>query len=126
MGFDITWMGNNVIVSLSGKVSFKDIDTADGMLYGDARFEKMEYQIFDHTDVEEFNVSTSDLQMIGALDKSSSIWNRKMKVALVTRDKKIMDHIEEYKKVMKDTGWKIRAFDTLEEAKFWCNSNQPG
>ncbi len=112
------------MVTLWGKVTFKDIDAADGLLYGDARFEKMDFQIFDSTDVEEFDLSAIDLQMIGALDKSSSVWNKKMKVALVAKDPEFIQLIEEYKKVMEDTGWKIIVFDTLDEAKNWCNQNE--
>jgi hypothetical protein len=125
MSYTIDWIGNNAIISLKGHVDFKDIDTADGMLYGDSRYEKMEFQIFDMTDVENFNISKQDMQVIGVMDKNSSLWNKKMKVALVAKNESIVKLIEVYIEVMKATEWHIKIFPELDEALKWCNISLP-
>ncbi len=120
MGYSIEWIADNVIVTLSGKIKFADIDAADGLLYGGPRFERMEYQLFDLTNVEEFNLTDQELMIIGTLDKNAGIWNKRIKVALVTKDKKVIKLIETYQMVMSDTAWKVKVFAELGDAKKWC------
>jgi hypothetical protein len=122
MAFDIKWLGNNVIITMTGEVDFNEIDMANGMLYGDARFEHMNYQLFDLGKVEKIKLNAKDFELIGALDKNSSTWNRKMKVAVVLKDEEMMKLIEVYKNVMKETEWEIEVFKTLEDAQKWCES----
>jgi hypothetical protein len=122
MAFDIKWIGNNAIVTMTGEVDFSEIDMANGMLYGDARFEHMNYQIFDLGNAEIIKLKAHDFELIGALDKNSSIWNGKMKVAVVFKDDGMIKLIEVYKNAMKDTEWEIEVFNTLEDAQKWCES----
>jgi len=120
--YSIDWIGNNVIVRMKEEVSFHDIDAVDGLLYGDPRYEKMTFQIFDLTSVDVFNVTEQEMQVIGVLDKNSSLWNKKMKVALVSKNESIIKLIGTYIEVMQSTEWKVQIFPNLDEAEKWCNS----
>jgi hypothetical protein len=120
MGYTINWIGNNVIIRMDGMIGFNDIDYVNGLLYGDSRFENMRYQIFDLSDVQQFNLTARDFELLGILDKNSSIWNRSLKVAIVFTDEEMIKLMDYYKNEMKGTNWKIEVFRTFAEAEKWC------
>ena len=126
MNFSIEWINSNAIVTMTGEVGFEEIDFVNGKLYGDSRYERMEYQLFNMTDVEKFNLTARDFEMIGVLDRNSSIWNNRMKVAVVFRNEEMIRLMDFYKRAMKDTNWKIEVFRELDDAMNWCNGNLVG
>lgn len=86
MNFDLRWFGNNAIVTFKGKIDFTDIYKANTIIIGNSKFDNMDFEIFDFSDVKEFNLRNEDILAISALDKSSSVWNKNMKGALVLND----------------------------------------
>jgi hypothetical protein len=54
------------------------------------------------------------------MDKNSSSWNKKMKVALVSKDQSIIKLIDIYKRAMESTDWLVKIFPDIDEAKKWC------
>lgn len=121
MSFNIKWTNSNPIVTYSGVVNFEIISNSNNVIIGDARFDDMKYQIFDHSGVEKFMITQKELEMIGVLDKNSAVWNKKVKVALIFNDIKIEESIRKYLEIMAQTQWKVKVFDNYKEAEKWCN-----
>lgn len=121
MNFDLKWIDNNVIVAFKGKVDFNDINDANTIIIGDSRFDDLEFEIFDFCNVEKFNLTEKDILMIAALDKSSSIWNKEIKGALVFADKTVYKLAKKYIELMKDTDWTIKIFYNIDDAIKWCS-----
>ena len=120
MSHELSWTGNEVIISFSGDVDFYEITEVDDVIYGDPRFEKQIYQIWDFRRVDSFKISTVEAKVIGGIDRDTSMWNDNIKLAAVSQDQHIIDMTMDYKEVMKDTNWQIRMFDTFDDAYSWC------
>jgi hypothetical protein len=121
MSYQIIWQGSDVQITFEGTVVFDDIYEADNILYGDPRFDTMKYSLFDLFKVEKFDVSKREAEEIAALDRASTVWNNKIKVAIIARDPYIVELITVYKNNMAGTKWIIKGFDNLSDAVGWCS-----
>jgi len=65
-------------------------------------------------------LTEDEVQIIAMLDKSSSRWNNKIKLAVVTLDLYLLERIKPYIETMQDTEWSIKIFENIFEAKKWC------
>ena len=122
MNYKTKWIGSNAIVSFKGVISFDYINDANGEIYGDARFDTMDFLIFDFQEVEKFNITKEEISIISKLDKGSSRWNKNLKLAFIVSDnnKNFKDLTLYYINLMNDNDWKILIFNNLEEALDWC------
>ena len=120
MSYNITWQDSNVIISFEGNVNYQDVNEADNIVYGDSRFDDMKYQIADFSKIEKFELTEDEVQIIAMLDKSSSRWNNKIKLAVVTLDLYLLERIKPYIEALQDTEWSIKIFENIFEAKKWC------
>lgn len=77
MGFNIKWTNSNPIITYSGVVNYETIINSNNVIIGDARFDDMKYQVFDHSQVDKLVITQKELEMIGVLDKNSTVWNKK-------------------------------------------------
>ena len=121
MSYRHKWIGNDIIFSFNGEITFNEIDRANSEIYRDSRFDSMNYAIFDFTSVKHFDLSDGEVEVISALDQSISRWNRNLRLALVGNDD---DNVEEmivrYIKLMENSVWDIEHFDHPEPAIEWC------
>ena len=121
MNFHLRWIGNNVLVTFKGKIDFTDIYKANTIIIGNSKFDNMVYQIFEFSNVEAFNITNEDILAISALDKSSSVWNKNIKGALVFKDKSVLKLAEKYIELMQNVGWEIKIFYNIDDAVNWCS-----
>jgi len=120
MSYALNWKGSNVVITYNCNLTFQDIYELNNIIYGDSRFETMRYQILDWTKVEKFEISKKEVKIISTLEKSSTRWNNKVKLAIVVTDKEYLKAIEPYLKVMKSTNWEIKIFENIFECEKWC------
>ncbi|PCH78322.1 MAG: hypothetical protein COB98_00745 [Flavobacteriaceae bacterium] len=117
MGFQLEWDNNDANIKFYGILVLQDLMDANGLIYGDGRFDEMCVQIADFTDVERVDLSSKDAKIITTLEEGASRWNRVVKVIHVTTNLKLKTLLTLYKEGMKGTNWIIEVVDTLEEAK---------
>ena len=120
MSYSLTWQDSNAIMSFEGNVVFQDLYEADNIMYGDSRFDNMKYLIVDFSKTEKLELTEEETQIIAELDKGSSRWNNKIKLAVVTSDSYLIERIKPYIESMQDTEWSIKIFENIFEAKKWC------
>ncbi|MCG6187860.1 hypothetical protein [Maribellus maritimus] len=120
MANEISWNNSNIIVRFNGIVSADEIMSVNDLIYGDSRFDSMDYQIFDYSKVEKMAMNEIDTEVIGTLDKTASMWNRKLKVAVVSTNGFIDNLTQTYKKTISDTAWEVRSFSSIKDALQWC------
>jgi len=120
MSFQIVWDKNNANVNFYGTLTIKDFLEANGLIYGNHRFDNMEYQIADFTDVQKIELSDEDVIIISTLELSAVQWNRHVKVAHVTKNQILKDLVHVYETKMKETNWSCKLFENLTDAKEWC------
>jgi hypothetical protein len=121
MSYSYKWIGNDIVFSFIGEITFDDLDQANSEIYRDSRFDLMNYAIFDFLRVTHFSLNEEEMEVISALDQSIARWNRNLRLALVGTDH---DNVEEmilrYLKLMGNNEWDIEYFDHLESAIDWC------
>ncbi|MBL4939832.1 MAG: hypothetical protein JKY16_06130 [Lutibacter sp.] len=120
MSFKIKWKGANIIISFYGNLIYQDFYDANNLIYGDARFSLMEYQIADFSKIEKFEFTKEEIKIISTLEKSSSIWNNNVRLAIITSNEEYLRAIHPYLEAMKLTNWKIKIFENIIEGEKWC------
>jgi hypothetical protein len=122
MTFNIKWDKKGVYVKFHGVVNAQDLIDANNYVISNANFESISFQIFDFLDKEDFKITSYDINIIGAMDKSQSDFNKEMKVAIVTQDDYVKEITSEYIDIMKDSHWKIQIFSDYDSAIKWAKS----
>jgi hypothetical protein len=120
MANKITWNTSNIIVRFEGVVTAEEIMGIDNLIYGDPRFDSMNYQIFDYSRVEKMALSEADTEIIGTLDKTASVWNRHVKIAIISGSDFVGKLTQTYKKALSNTSWEVRIFTNINDALRWC------
>ncbi len=119
MGYSIFWEKKGVFVDFQEIATGKEVIKIDDILYSHDNFEKMRYQLWNFTKSEEIIFSDEEMEIIGVLDKSASVWNKSMLVAIVTTDNNFRESIEIYKKEIAGIGWACELFNDLTSARTW-------
>ena len=120
MSLSLEWSGNNTLVKITGTVTFMDLMNASNRVYGDGRFDEMNYQLIDLRELQNIEVTRDDLKIFSAIDSKSCYWNDHLKILCVTDNPDFIKMINIYKKFMENTNWEIRIFDSIDAAFDWC------
>lgn len=127
MSFQLDWKGSNVIVTFQGIPDFEEILRANNLIVNDPRFDTMEFQVFDFSSVEKFSITERDAEILAVLDKTSAHWNRKINVALIGNiiNPEVIRLAEKYMDVMSNSGWPVKLFANMGEARKWLSKEVP-
>jgi DNA polymerase/3'-5' exonuclease PolX len=119
----ITWEENGILFTHTGRVTNDEIMRMNDLMYGDNRFETIQYQISDYTLVTENLVNIQGAKIAGTLDRFSARWtSRHMKLVVVTTDPAFIRIAEHYFDQFRETEWEGRVFPDLESAYRWVRS----
>ena len=121
MTFNINWDKEGVYVKFRGNVTAQELIDANNYVISNANFDTINYQIFDFLHIDDFNISSYDISIIGTMDKSQSDFKKEMKVAVVTQDDYVREVITEYDQLMSGTNWITRIFSSIGNANSWVN-----
>jgi hypothetical protein len=119
MATKIIWQEKGILFVHSETVTVDEVLEANNVMYGDPRFDKIQYQISDYTGVTSNLITFSDARVVGKLDNTSSVWNPKMLIAIVSTDENFHPVIRKYFESFKNQGWKGGIFNTLGDAYKW-------
>lgn len=122
MTFNIKWHKKGVFLKFRGIVNSQDLIDANNYLISNANFELIDYQIFDFSEIDDFQITAYDMAIIGSMDKSQSEFNKKMKVAVITTDNYVKELTREYNIFMIGTDWSSQIFNDIETAKKWIDA----
>lgn len=124
MNYKFDWNQNDLLITFGEVISYEDIASADDTLFGDARFDNMEFVIYDFLPVREFTITDNNLMLTAAINMSASQWNRKLKMALVATDEGIIKAINRFIELMDKSNWDIHSFQSTEEAFDWATTEE--
>ena len=119
MTFNINWDKKGVYVKFRGVVTAQDLIDANNYVISNGSFEKIVYQIFDFLHIDDFKITSYDIDIIATMDKGQTNFKEKMKVAIITQDDYVKEISTEYEKSMENSGWKTKIFDNYDLAKEW-------
>lgn len=119
MNYTIEWKNSGVFIKFSGKLSDNLINHVNGLIIGHASFDSLKYQVWDFFEVEEFQINSEQGKITGVLDKAAAIWNKKMKVAVITINPNLIEYTKNYIYEIRDIEWECKIFDNRSEADKW-------
>lgn len=120
MSWKLTWHNENPYYILEGYIDFEELNNANNFIIGHKNFDLMKFQLWDLSNVSNFDITKQEMKIIGTLDKKAGIWNKYIKVALIITDEHTNGICLEYIEQMKDSEWKIKIFENFEDAENWC------
>lgn len=123
MNYDIKWKDKGVYVIMFNEVNEQFIEYVNGLIIGNEKFEEIKYQVWDFTDVSTYYIDEEKGREIGALDKAASVWNREMKVAVVTENESLIAYTKEYINEIANTSWQCKLYSNIESAWSWVLEN---
>lgn len=124
MGYKINWERRGVLVEFQDKSTGMDVINIDNLLYSYDKFEKMRYQLWDFTNSTEIIFTDEEMEIIGVLDKSASVWNKSMLVAIVSTDNVFINSLAIYKKEISEINWVCEIFNDINNARSWLSKMQ--
>lgn len=122
MTFNINWDKNGVYVKFRGNVTPQDLIDANNYVISNAKFESIEYQIFDFLHIDEFLITSYDITIIGTMDKGQVDFKEKMKVAILSQDDHVIEITKEYEQLMDGTSWETNIMTNIDDAREWVNA----
>lgn len=120
MTFNINWDKKGVYLKFRGVVTAQDLIDANNYIISNAKFDSIDFQIFDFLDIEDFKITSYDITIVGTMDKSQIAFKKNMKVGILTRDDYVKDIISEYKKIMEGSNWITQIFSDVDCARKWA------
>jgi hypothetical protein len=101
MGFEISWEPKGVVKRLFGHVTNDDLQKASAIVQGNARFDDLRYVIIDFLDCTSHSVSDPALLEVAAIDQAAlegkaRHTTRKIRIAILATDSKILDLAKHY------------------------------
>lgn len=124
MNYEIKWEDNGVCVLLFNEVNEQFIEFVNELLITNENFEKIRYQVWDFAEVDNYYLDSEKGREIGALDKEASIWNKEMKVAIVTENESLIAYTKNYIEEIKDTAWQCKLFSKIDKAREWAMNSK--
>ena len=119
MPYKIFWEEDCVTVEWSGKITYMENMEANGLIYGNKRYDTIHFQKSILLEADLSLLKTKNVKVIGELDKKSSIWNKDLTVVHIATDPFSLELISSWENTMKDSGWVFRTFKDLKSADSW-------
>jgi hypothetical protein len=118
------WENKGIYWRFSGVVTLDEQELADGEMYGDPRFDELEYFIWDGTDIDKVDYHETEADEPAAIDKVSSVYKPNLKGALIAKTESVKLVVQRYIKTSIELGssWEFKMFDSLEQAREWLAS----
>jgi hypothetical protein len=119
MPYNITWKPGGVIWTFHGILTGQDGVKANLDIYGDPRFDDLQYGIVDLSKVKQFDLTGEDVEAAAALDEAATITNPRLILAIVAHESEAVKFAELYKSAMSESSWKVEIFQSMEDAEEW-------
>jgi hypothetical protein len=122
MPYTTTWTKNGVIWTYFGVLTGEEALRSNIEIYGDERFDELNYQIVDFRDVTENQISDTDTKKIAYLDRAAATTNPRIRVAIVLKNEDCLNTAEVYRELSKTSPWQLKVCTSIEEAQTWIQS----
>ncbi len=117
--YDVRWTSNGIEWKHRGDVSLHEIMSANAEFMGDARSDAAKYQLIDLREVDEFDLSESDMEIIGSMDLAQSESTPHLRVAFIVADDGLDAKLDAYASALEGSSWRVRIFTDEADARRW-------
>ncbi|HAN17912.1 MAG: hypothetical protein A2X13_10640 [Bacteroidetes bacterium GWC2_33_15] len=115
-----TWIENNIMIEVQGKLDLKVLLEANAFMLTSPKFDLMSYQIFNFLEVESLDISHNEIKVFSMLQKGTMRWNNSVKIAMVAINPQIINGFGFYFSEMRLAGLECELFGNIDEALHWC------
>lgn len=124
MAYDLKFGDGGFYLTHSGVVTLEEINTANGHIHGDPRFDEHAFQLIDLLGADFSGVQMAQSRIPAATDYAASISRRAVKVAIVAADDAAVEFCRQYIATAKEMGstWSFEIFAERGEAEDWARS----
>ena len=124
MSSEVIWSNHGVTKKFCGSLSYKDIESADNLLFGDYRFDSIHYLVVDCMGVTDTQLQDDAIDVAAHIDHVASSYKRKLKMAFACNLPKLTAQFQRYIRESASIGnsWDIRIFTDLQSAEAWAKS----
>lgn len=121
MPFEHTWENHGFYATFWGKVTEREIETKNVHFSNDRRCEKSEYQIFDGSGIDTFELSDQDITKMASNDIGMGFYLKRFSVVFVSTKPGFRKAIEQYISICQRSGlsWKFHICNSLPQARAW-------
>ena len=121
MPFELTWEDRGVLCRFSGIASDDDLRQANFNIYSNPKFEEIDYELIDFTDVTRLDFSSQVVRLTAGEDFRASKRNPSVRAAIVGEEKLLIGLANMYRITMDVQGatWEQGQFATVAEARAW-------
>jgi len=116
---------NCVALSFQGQITSQEILDANTQIINHPDFASFQYQLWICQPVEDFLLSTNDIQELADQDRKAAEINPSIKVAVVSDSPLVFGFGRMYEAFSQDSPWEIMIFYRLKEAKEWLGLEEP-
>jgi len=117
MSHELAWEAGGVYWKYSGEVSGKEIIDASAAIYGDPRFDDLEYKLVDFSHVQVINMTEDEVARIAYQHKAAELTNPYIKNAIIMT--LAVDLANKFASFFEDSCWEVQVFDNIESANKW-------
>ncbi len=121
MAFSTKWEDHGVLWTYWGSLKAKDLIASNNEIYGDPRFDDIDYQIVDFRQVNENCLTMSDMRRIAFLDRAAARSNPRIRVAVVMGEVAGLCETTIYTANSGESPWEVERFSTMEAAREWLS-----
>lgn len=114
MAYEMVWEDGGIYWKYSGMVNGEEILEASTKIYGDRRFDEIDYKLVDFNEVEDISISLDQVTLIAFQHKAAELSNPMVRTAIVISSK--CDLAEKFAAFFKDSKWLVEVFDTIDQA----------
>jgi len=117
------WEKRGVYWKYSGNVSGREIIEASGVIYGDPRFDTLEYKLVDFLDATAVNMTDDEVARVAYQHKAAEVSNPRIKNAIVMTV--ALNLADKFAAFFVDSRWEVKVFQDMESANQWLERKVP-
>ena len=123
MPYETIWEDKGIYWKYQGILTGDELLKSNVNIYGDARFDKLRYQIVDMLNVESFDIITQKMEELTVMDMAASRSNSTIVVAIVSTRIQAKRLVDIYKNTSgSGAPWETEIFESVEDARVWITS----
>ncbi|MDP6346076.1 MAG: hypothetical protein QF578_07545 [Alphaproteobacteria bacterium] len=121
MPYELSWEDRGVVFRFWGVASDDDLRQSNLEIYDDPRFESLEHEIADFTEVTRLDFSSDAVRTVARWDSEASKRNPTIRVAIIGEDSLLIGLANMYRIVfdVQDGNWEQEQFAGMDEARSW-------
>jgi len=117
MANKLNWEKDGVYWKYSGDVSGEEIIKACTSIYGDPRFDSLDYKVVDFTKASSINMTDEQVAKVAFQDLAAELSNPSIKSAIIMTA--AVELAEKFASFFTDSNWEVKIFSDVDTANEW-------